>query len=109
MIKPNVSSQLMSQTGMGRPGGAASRGVKPAVKSKGSGFAAMENALLKSGVKTPVQAKKVTAGPPARHFNTQASGGDITGSKPFSNVKISANPTIFASLMKNQVGGKLGM
>lgn len=109
MMKPNVSAQLMSQVGLGRPGGMASRATKPAVKSRGSGFAAMENALLKGGVKTPAQAKKVTSGGPARHFNTQASGGDIVGSKPFSNKATPANPTIFANLMKNQYGGKLGM
>lgn len=109
MLKPSVSSQLMSQTGMGRPGGMASRGAQPKVSSRGSGFAAMENALLKGGIKTPVQAKKAAGGGPGRQFGTKASGGDVAGSKPFSNAKVSANPTIFASLMKNQYGGKVGM
>lgn len=108
MLKPSVSSQLMSQTGMGRPGGTASRGSSPAVKSKGSGFAAMENALLKSGVKTPAQAKRVTGGGPGRQFGTVAAGGNVSGSKPFSDTSIKANPSILAVLSANQYGGKLG-
>ena len=108
MLKPSVSSQLMSQTGMGRPGGAASRATKTPVKSRGAGFAAMENALLKGGVKTPAQAKSVTGGGSSRQFNTKASGGDVKGSKPFSDLAIKPNPSILAVLSSNQYGGKLG-
>jgi len=57
LAKPNIASQLMSQVGMGRPGGSMSRGSKPIKGSTGRTFAAMENALLKGGKASP---KKVT-------------------------------------------------
>lgn len=107
MIKPNVAAQLMSQTGMGRPGGMASRGSASVSKGKGGGFAAMEQALLKSGVKNTAQAKKVTAGSPARQFNTKASGGDVSSPKPFSNVGISSSPTKALSDLATRQYGKV--
>lgn len=76
MLKPKVSAQLMSQTGLGRPGAMASRGSKPVQSSKGSKFAALQNALLKRGVQTPSLAKKVSAGKPGRQFFVKAAGGD---------------------------------
>lgn len=48
MPNPKVIAQLQSQVGMGRMGGAASRGSTPVPNSTGRGFAAMENTLLKS-------------------------------------------------------------
>lgn len=109
MQKPKVTSQLTSNAGMGRLGGATSRGSTPVRGSQGSGFAAMEGALLKSGVKTTAQAKRVTGGGVGRQFGTKAAGGDVKGSLPSSNKAIGASPTILASLMRNQVGGKVGM
>lgn len=41
-------AQLTKQTGLGRPGGAASRGSTPSVATPGRGFAAMENAMMKT-------------------------------------------------------------
>lgn len=108
-MKPKVVSQLTNNSGMGRLGGAASRGSTPVRGSQGSSFAAMEGGLLKSGVKTPAQAKKVTGGGAGRQFGTKAAGGDVKGALPSSNKQISAAPTILASLMKNQMGGKVGM
>jgi len=92
MIKPKVSSQLMTQMGLGRPGGMKSAASTPAKKGKGGNFAALENALLKKGVKTPSDAKRVTAGQPGRQFFTKSSGGDSSLGKPSSDKKISAAP-----------------
>ena len=91
-LKPAVASQLMSQMGLGRPGGAASRGSTPLKKEKGANFSALENALLKKGVKKPGDAKKVTAGQPGRQFFVKAAGGDSTLGKPKSDKKISSQP-----------------
>ena len=91
-LNANVRSQLASQMGLGRPGGAASRGSNPASSTKGSNFAALENALLKKGVKKPADAKKVTAGKPGRQFFNQASGGDSALSKPSSDKAIKSQP-----------------
>lgn len=64
-------AQLTSQTGLGRPGGAASRGSSPKVnQGVGSGFAAMENALLKTKKPDP---KKLAKGG-GKQFKTQAGG-----------------------------------
>jgi hypothetical protein len=75
MLKPPLpNAQLGSKAGLARLGGAASKGSKPIQGDKGSRFAAMENALLKAGGKSP---KKLHNAPkPGRHFFTQASGGD---------------------------------
>lgn len=92
MLKPSVSSQLMSQTGMGRLGGMKSAMSTPASKGKGGTFATLENSLLKKGVKSPGDAKKVTAGKPGRQFFTKASGGDSSLAKPSSDKKITSQP-----------------
>lgn len=66
---PNMTSQLMTQQGMGRPGGSASRGSTPVPSSVGSGFAALEAGLLKKK-KPPV--KKLAPGSTARQFQKTA-------------------------------------
>jgi hypothetical protein len=76
MLKPKVSSQLMGQTGMARPGGMASRGSQSAMSSKGSGFAAMENMLLKLKRPNPKQLAPGSRGP---QFSTQAGGSQKAG------------------------------
>jgi hypothetical protein len=74
MKKPLIVSQLSSQMGMGRPGGAASKGSMPSVmKSSGSAFAAMENTLLKGATPNP---KSMAGGGSGRQFYTKAAGGD---------------------------------
>ena len=46
---------------------------------------------------------------PGRQFGTVASGGNVRGSRPFSDKPIGgANPSILAMLSSNQYGGKLG-
>jgi len=93
MVKPQVAAQLMSSMGMARLGGASSKASSKQVnKGQGSQFASMEAALLKNGVKNPMQAKKATAGKPGRQFMTKAAGGDSSLGKPKSDVKISAQP-----------------
>lgn len=104
-----IKSQLSSNSGMGRLGGAASRGSTPVRGSKGSAFASMEQGLLKNGIKNPGQAKRATGGGPGRQFGTKAAGGDVKGNTPSSNKSFSSNPTILASLASKQYGGKLGM
>src|SRR5215469_12751764 len=87
--QPNLSTQLMSQSGMSMPGGMKSQMSKQPVSGRGKGFAAMENALLKSGKPNP---KKVTAGKPGRQFFNQAAGGDATG-LPKTRTTIHASPS----------------
>lgn len=92
-LKPQVASQLMSSMGMARLGGSAAKASsKPVNKGKGQNFAALEQALLKKGVKKPSDAKRVTQGPAARHFLTQASGGEQTLGKPKSDTPIKTQP-----------------
>lgn len=43
-----------------------------------------------------------------RQFGTVAAGGNVKGSKPFSDGPFKANPSILAALSSNQYGGKLG-
>ena len=75
--KPKTPAQLLTQAGLGRMGGAASMGSKPNVmKSPGSGFAAMENTLLKGAAPDP---KSLSGGGSGRQFFTQAAGGDLGG------------------------------
>lgn len=62
MRKPNIAHQLLTQTGMGRPGGMASQTSTKVPATKGSGFVAMEAALLKAG-----KGKK-TVGTPGKQF-----------------------------------------
>jgi hypothetical protein len=76
MLKPKVSSQLMSQTGMGRPGAAASRGSTKVRGDKGSALAAMQNALLKGPRPNPKQLAPGSRGP---QFSTQAGGAVKAG------------------------------
>jgi hypothetical protein len=71
MLKPTVSSQLMGQTGMGRPGGSSSRGSTRVKGDQGSGLAAMENMLLKLKRPNPKQLAPGSRGP---QFSTQAGG-----------------------------------
>ena len=100
-----IRSQLATNNGMSRMGGAASRGSKAIGGSKGRSFAAMENALLKGGIKSPAQAKRAAKGQPGRQFMTKASGGDMSLSKPRSDVAIKSNPTALRSLqMKGDSG-----
>ena len=68
----NISSQLKSQTGMGRQGGMASRGSTPVPASKGSSFAAMQSMLNQLKRPDPV---KMTLGKPSRQFVKLAAGG----------------------------------
>lgn len=77
-IKPNVTSQLMNQTGLGRQGGAMSAGSRPKVMqdTTGAGFSAMENTLLKG---PRPAAKALSGGGIGTQFMTQAAGGDIGG------------------------------
>lgn len=81
-FKPSVVSQLSRQTGMGRPGGIMSQNSAPKVQqgSKGAGFAAMENALLK--VSSPNPKNLAGTGNSGRQFFTQASGGDAVAGLP---------------------------
>lgn len=95
--KPQVNSQLMSSMGMARIGGAASKASTPVPATPGRGFAAMEQALLKSGNAKP---KSVTAGKPGRQFFTKNAGGDKSLGTKGSTMK--SNPTVFASLAKNK-------
>jgi hypothetical protein len=106
-LKPQVASQLMSQMGLGRTGGAASKGSTPVSKSKGANFSALENALLKKGVKKPADAKKVSGGGPGRQFFNQASGGDSSLGKPSSDKKISSQPgsSLKGAWSRNYSGG----
>lgn len=68
--KPSIAAQLMSQVGMGRPGGMASR-MAPKIKpDRGSNFTAMTNALLKA--RRP-NIKKL-APKAGKQFNTQLAG-----------------------------------
>lgn len=77
MLKPKVNSQLSSQTGMGRQGGASSKASTSTGKTKGSTFAAMENMLLRGNAPNP---KSLSGNPqPSRQFMTQAAGGDLSG------------------------------
>jgi len=76
MIKPSVSSQLTSQTGMGRPGGMASRGSTRVKGDQGSGLAAMQNMLLKLKRPNPKQLAPGSRGP---QFSTQAGGSQKAG------------------------------
>src|SRR5260370_13365743 len=80
-IKPNVSSQLMGQTGLGRPGVMMSSGSAPSImqSTKGSGFAAMENTLLKGPKPAP---KALSGGSSGRQYFTQAAGGDLSTGLP---------------------------
>jgi hypothetical protein len=75
MLKPKVSSQLMGQTGMGRPGGSSSRGSSRVKGSQGSGFAAMANALLKGPKPNPKQLAPGSRAPLLwRHAGTPSLG-----------------------------------
>jgi len=76
MLKPKVSSQLMGQDGMGRPGGMSSRGSTKVQGSKGSSLAAMENMLLKLKRPNPKQLAPGSRGP---QFNTLAGGSQKAG------------------------------
>lgn len=69
-----------------------SKMAKPVARSKGSNFAALEQSLLKRGIKNPAQAKKVTQGPAARHLLTQAGGGEQVLGKPKSDKSIKSSP-----------------
>lgn len=64
-------------------------------------FSPMMAALTKP--KMPQQPKRA-----GRQFGTVASGGNVAGSKPFSDTAIKANPSVLAVLSANQYGGKLG-
>ncbi len=72
-----MPSQLTAQSGLGRMGGAASMGSTPKIKSDvGSGFAAMENTLIKGATPSP---KALSGGGSGKQFFTQAAGGDLAG------------------------------
>jgi hypothetical protein len=75
-LKPNVPSQINSQIGLARPGGAGAKIVKPPVMkgTPGSSFAAMESSLLKGLSPNP---KSLSGGGSGRQFYNQASGGDL--------------------------------
>lgn len=102
MLKPQVSAQLMSQTGMGRPGGAASRGSNSAPGGKGKGWASMENALLKK--KQPNPKGLAAQKKPARQYFTNVSGGS-GGNKPSSDSTPTSSPT---ALRRIQGWGRRG-
>jgi len=103
VLKPSVSSQLMSQTGMGRPGGAASRGSSSAPASKGKGWASMENALLKK--KQPNPKGLAAQKKPARQYFTDVAGGS-GGNKPTSDSTPTTSPT---GLRRVQANGRNAM
>ena len=85
-VKANIVSQLENQSGLGRQGGAASKGSVPNImKGTGSGFAAMENTLLKGVAPDP---KSLAGGGSGRQFYTKASGGDAVGIKPIGAMKL---------------------
>lgn len=69
--KFNMPAQLTAQTGLGRPGGMASRGSSPVSPTPGSKFAGMENAMLKQLKPNP---KLLAKGKATRQFKTKASG-----------------------------------
>ena len=77
-FKPRINSQFNSQSGLGRPGGAMSKGSTPGVmKGAGSSFAAMENTLIKGAAPDP---KALSGGGSGRQFFTSTAGGDSTAS-----------------------------
>lgn len=100
-LKPSVSAQLMSQMGMARSGGIASRGSNSAMSSKGSGFAAMENALLKGPKPNP---KKMAAGKPGRQFFTKSAGGDQSGLKKVKGAVSSSKGPVMSAQSSKQFG-----
>lgn len=104
MFKPMIKAQLSSQTGMGRPGGAASRGSTTAPGGKGKGWASMENALLKS--KQPSPKGLAAQKKPARQYFTDVAGSPSGGMMPSSNSTPKTNPT---GLRRVQANGKAGM
>jgi hypothetical protein len=65
-----MRSQLSKQTGMGRPGAAASKGSTPVRTSVGKAFASMEAAMLTTDRPNP----KALAPKDSPHFRTQAAG-----------------------------------
>lgn len=101
MLKPNVSAQLMSQMGMGRPGGMASRASQSVSPSTGSKFAAMQSTLLKGQKPDP---KKTGAGKPGRQFFTKAAGGDAGGLKKVRGTITPAKGPVMAAQASKQSG-----
>lgn len=94
--------------GMARMGGASSKiSNKPIAREKGANFSALENALLKKGVKKGSDAKKVTGGAPGRQFFTQTGGGDSSLGKPRSDKAIKSAPggPLKSAWSRNYSGG----
>jgi len=69
MPKPNIMAQLQAQVGLGRPGGAASRGSSPLASTPGGKFSGMENAMLKKMKPNPT---KLAMGKKTKQFKKDA-------------------------------------